>query len=119
MRYLDEDESEWWVNVEPQTIQVALTLAQVAWWVDSEGTPHWVDAMTAKHRRAVIAYLGARARELLVAVQETQIRSRPGGAPHRASAELLADAPTLSDADSWLESTPLIRRLRTLSKTAL
>jgi hypothetical protein len=114
----DDDESEWWLNVEPQTIQVALTLAQATWWVDSEGTPYWVDAMTSRHRLAVIDYLVMKAPDLLVSVQETQIRARPGAAPHRASCELLVEGPTLADAATWLESTPLMRRLRSLPQTA-
>ena len=114
----DDDDHEWWLNVEPETIRVALTLAQTAWWVDSEGTPHWVDSMTARHRRAVTAYLLPRARDLLVAVQETSLRARPDSAPHRAADQLLADAPTLAGAEGWLESTPLIRRLRQLNRSS-
>jgi hypothetical protein len=110
-----EGESEWWLNVEPQTIQAALTLAQTVWWVDSEGTPHLVDAMSVQHRRAVIDYLVLRTRDLLISVMETQIRSRPGSAPQRAANKLLGDGVDLDDRDEWMESTPLMRRLRALA----
>src|SRR6185437_14878162 len=73
----DHDDSEWWLNVAPQTIQAALTLAQTTWWVDSESVPHLVDAMSVQHRFAVIDYLMLRSRDLLISVQETHIRARP------------------------------------------
>jgi hypothetical protein len=110
----DQDDSEWWLNVAPQTIQAALTLAQTTWWVDSAGTPHLVDAMTVQHRLAVIDYLVLRSRDLLILVQETHIRARPGSAPHRAAAELLAGQFDLADRDQWMNATPLMRRLRGL-----
>jgi hypothetical protein len=113
-----DDDSQWWLNVEPQTIQAALTLAQLIWWVDSEGTPHLVDAMSVPHRLGVIDYLVLRSRDLLVAVQETHIRARPGSAPYRAAAVLLGDGVDIADHDEWMESTPLMRRLRTLPITA-
>ena len=110
----DQDDSEWWLNVAPQTIQAALTLAQTTWWVDSESAPHLVDAMSVQHRIAVIDYLVLRSRDLLISVQETHIRARPGSAPHRAAAKLLSGGFDLADRDQWMESTPLMRRLRAL-----
>ncbi len=110
----DQDESEWWLNVAPQTIQAALTLAQTTWWVDSESVPHLVDAMPVQHRLAVIDYLVLRSRDLLISVQETHIRARPDSAPHRAAATLLGSGIDVSDHDQWMESTPLMRRLRAL-----
>jgi hypothetical protein len=111
-----DDESEWWLDVAPETLQAALTLAQTIWWVDSEGTPHLVDAMSTAHRRAVIDFLVLRARELLLSVQETRLRAREGSASSRAAASLLIGAATLSEHDRWLESTPLMRRLRQLTQ---
>ena len=110
----DQDDSDWWLNVAPQTIQAALTLAQTTWWVDSEGTPHLVDAMSVQHRLAVIDYLVLRSRDLLISVQETHIRARPSAAPHRAAVKLLGGGFDLADRDRWMESTPLMRRLRAL-----
>ena len=110
-----EGDTEWWNHVPPETLQVALTLAQTQWWVDSEATPHLVDAMSAEHLLAVIDFLVLRTRELRVAVQETQVRSLPGSAPGRAAARLLAGGDRL-DADEWLESTPLMGRLRLLAR---
>jgi len=110
----DDDDEQWWRHV-PETLQVALTLDQTVWWVDSESTPHLIDAMSATHREAVIDYLVVRARSLLLAVQETAARARAGSAAGRAARSLLAAGVRLEDCDAWLESTLLMGRLRLLS----
>jgi hypothetical protein len=74
--------------------------------------------MSVPHRLGVIDYLVLRSRDLLVAVQETHIRARAGSAPYRAAATLLADGVDIADHDAWMQSTPLMRRLRALPLNA-
>jgi hypothetical protein len=111
---VDFDPDRWWQEVPPQTLQVALSLAQSVWWVDSEATPHLVDAMTDRHRHAVLEYLAARSASLMLDTQDTLTGSSPGSAPHRAAVALLRGDVALADHSAWLESTPLIKRLRQL-----
>ncbi len=111
----DDDDEQWWTHVPEETLQVALTLDQTVWWVDSESTPHLVDAMSSTHRDAVIDYLVLRARVLLLAVQETAARARAGSAAGRAAQSLLGAGVQLEDCDDWLESTSLMGRLRALA----
>jgi hypothetical protein len=73
--------------------------------------------MSVQHRLAVIDYLLLRARDLLISVQETHIRARPSTAPHRAAVKLLGGGFDLADRDRWMESTPLMRRLRALARS--
>ena len=110
------EDAQWWLTVPPETLQAALTLSQTVWWVDSETSPHLVDSMTAEHRLAVIDFLVLRAPDLLIDIQETKIRSRPGSAPHRAATLLLAGQAAGEDRHAWLEATPLMRRLRLLTR---
>lgn len=92
----------------PESLQVELTLSQSIWWVDSESTPHLVDAMSVEHRIAVLRVLRAgRWRGIcLLAVQETEVRARPEGAVSRAARDLLSGGGDLHDAQSGWRALP-------------
>jgi hypothetical protein len=95
--------------------------SQDVWWVDRLGRPHRLEAMSLEYRRNVIAFLRKSVaqrwldevcREALTALSDSLLGkvSFPVLA-RQAGFDLTADV----DPATWLESTPLVRRLRQLT----
>jgi hypothetical protein len=94
---------------------------QDVWWVDRLGRPHRLEAMSQQYRRNVIAFLlksveqrwlDEVSREALTAITDAILGkvSFPVLA-RQAGLDLTVDL----DPETWLESTPLVRRLRQLT----
>jgi hypothetical protein len=94
---------------------------QDVWWVDRLGRPHRLEAMSLEYRRNVIAFLlnsveqrwlDEVSREALTAITDAILGkvSFPVLA-RKAGLDLTVDV----DPETWLESTPLVRRLRQLT----
>jgi hypothetical protein len=96
---------------------------QDAYWVDMWGEPHLLDDMTDEYRRNVIAHCETNAvsfhagyaiKEAIEAVDATL-----NGTANAALLQLDLGTPIVADLDptTWLNATPLIRRLRTLTES--
>jgi hypothetical protein len=94
--------------------------SQEVWWVDRLGRPHRLDDMSQEYRRNVLTFLLHSARQRwLDEVRNESLTALTDAARGKASYAVIAHdagAPRVADLDplSWLESTPLIRRLRKL-----
>lgn len=94
---------------------------QDVYWVDRLGQPHRLEAMDDAYRRNVIDFLVVRTERFFGdTCLRTVIQTAGDALLGRTSAELLvvaAGGPATPDLDpsDWLESTPLMRRLRQLS----
>jgi hypothetical protein len=94
--------------------------SQDVWWVDRLGRPHRLEQMSQDYRRNVLAFLleTAQQRWLDQVVYEslTALTDAIRGKPSYPVTAHDACAPRVADLDPlvWLESTPLIRRLRRL-----
>lgn len=94
---------------------------QDVWWVDRNGDPHALEDMSPEYRWNVIAFLMERAeychvQAMLKMVVEVVLAERDG----RIHPDLLVvgvGGATVADLDSvaWLETTPLMRKLRALT----
>ncbi|MCU1393482.1 MAG: hypothetical protein JWM34_1910 [Ilumatobacteraceae bacterium] len=97
---------------------------QTDWWVDRLGRPHRLDEMTDDYRRNVIVFLTSFVDGFHAASALREAATTLGDALlGRVSYALLATdvgAPRTLDLEpiSWLEATPLMRRLRALTGTA-
>jgi hypothetical protein len=94
--------------------------SQDVWWVDRLGRPHRLEAMSQEYRRNVLSFLleSAQQRWLDEVIREslTALSDAIRGEVSFAVMAHQAGAPRVADLDPivWLESTPLIRRLRQL-----
>jgi hypothetical protein len=98
--------------------------SQDTWWVDRLGRPHRLEAMSQDYRRNVLTFLLTSAEQRwLDEVTGEAITAVTDAIAGRASFAVMAHdagAPRVADLDPhvWLESTPLIRRLRQLADSA-
>lgn len=97
---------------------------QAVWWVDRWGCPHRLEAMSENYRHNVIAFLLDSAEQRwLDEVRRDALTAITGAWLGRVTFPVLARRVGLSstaDVDplTWLESTPLMRRLRELTPEA-
>lgn len=95
--------------------------AQDVWWVDRLGRPHRLDEMGEQYRRNVLQFLTESAEQRwLDEVRLEAITAFTDAMRGKVSFAVLADAAgarRVRDTDpvTWLESTPLVRRLRQLT----
>ena len=95
--------------------------SQDIWWVDRLGRPHRLEAMSQRYRRNVLTFLLASAEQRwLDEVRREAITAVTDAMEGKASYAVMAHdagAPRVADLDPllWLESTPLVRRLRHLT----
>jgi hypothetical protein len=94
--------------------------SQAVWWVDRFGRPHRLDDMSQEYRQNVLTFLLDSAQQRwLDEVRHESLTALTDAARGNASFAVIAHdagAPRVADLDplAWLESTPLIRRLRKL-----
>ena len=95
--------------------------AQDGFWVDANGRGHRLEQMGDSYRSAVVEFLLDRAGEFHAAVLLLDVVVALPSGPDVASAALAALADGVHgsrDCFGWLESTPLMQRLRELSPAA-
>lgn len=93
---------------------------QDEWWVDVFGAPHRLDEMSDCYRRNVLSFLTERTEEwFAVNLRRAALTSLGNLLQGRVDGELMACSFNGSigdvDAYTWLESTPLVRKLRKLT----
>lgn len=104
----------------PDTLDLRV-FDQDRFWVDRHGTAHLLDAMPDDYRRNVIVFLVERTDRFWVdACLRAAIQAAGDALLGRVSGEILvaaAGGPAVADLapSDWLESTPLMRRLRQLT----
>jgi len=95
--------------------------SQDVWWVDVHGRPHRLEDMSTDYRRNVLAFLLGSAEQRWIGEVMREAVTAAGEADlGRVSWAVLAPGlgvPRVSEIDPvvWLESTPLMRRLRVLT----
>jgi hypothetical protein len=95
--------------------------SQDVWWVDVHGRPHRIEDMSTDYRRNVLAFLLGSAEQRWIGEVMREAVTAAGEADlGRVSWAVLAPGlgvPRVSEIDPvvWLESTPLMRRLRVLT----
>lgn len=97
---------------------------QDVWWVDRLGQPHLITEMSSEYVINVIAHLEENGRYFYFGTMRRAFIQMLGDAYYgKANGEVIAEAlgaPSLSDVTpiDWLEATPLMRRLRSIARTA-
>jgi hypothetical protein len=95
---------------------------QDVWWVDRLGRPHRLVEMSEEYVANVILHLEENARYFYFGTMRRSFIQMLGDAYYgRVNGDVVAEAlgaPTLSDVspEQWLESTPLMRRLRRIAR---